>query len=343
MFRFVLAAIFSGLLSSPAAASACAELMDAFHVTQGQPPQILANTTLLDCGPADLSRFRINARALEAAVVPEDPADLYGTWLGDDVLLYLSGITVPGQEVLRIGPGREAGQIEIRQYWVKPILTASAGLGLDTEGRYDGLVASGTLVPQQDGYSAFVPPLQGLTYTGKTFEFSRADDLRVMAQINHFDETVILKLARIAQEEILVLHSAVRDVARNREPRQATYTKVAEGAPDLAITLLSLHAQSMALHFDCLTHQISEGKGPLFEAIAPVSLEALRTATMRAAQASQSSRQVLAELLAVKDRTKEQTDEARRQRLVAGDAMADPVVVAPQEAFGKGGICPAPF
>ena len=105
-----LALLASPLLgSAPLAAQDCAELRASFAVAEppadgGIPASALAwleDEVVPGCTAAETAMFHANYGAAARAEPPASVDQLYGTWLGDDVLLYVAGIVVPGQEVGR--------------------------------------------------------------------------------------------------------------------------------------------------------------------------------------------------------------------------------------------------
>ncbi|MCR8725328.1 hypothetical protein [Frigidibacter sp. ROC022] len=261
----------------------CARLMASFRVPA--PGATVAGTQgmrLAGCSAAETTMFRANLDAARKAVPVQDPSRLYGTWLGDDVLDYVAGIAVPGQEVLVIGPGEGPGQIAFRQYWIKASVPAGPESLWDETGTYQGLLAEGVLDPQGDAPGRYgVQPFSDMPmirYHHPVLEWERSANLGVWQRLNHFEQPLTFALAG----EVLVAQTQKRSwPGREDTPALVTYTRVAEGAPELALLMVQVLELSQAKNFDCLTHQISEGQGPLVQALAPVTLEEVRANLLR--------------------------------------------------------------
>lgn len=265
------------LLPLAAHAQGCFPLMQAFRANLppvGVPlppgPQVPGCTALESAG------FVANLSAVPASM-PATAEALAGTWLGDDVALYLSGQVLAGQEVLEIGPGPEPGSLSVVQYWYRPILGNGVQPWNGSEG-YAGRVAAGVLLPLAGG--AWAQPDFGpgrFTYGGIAFYDERSEDLWMKDRINHFDRQVRLRAAG----DVLVLE-AERLEQPGRTPWRslATYTRVTPEAPDLAIAVSALLEAPMGRVFDCYTHQFSEGAGPVIDALGPGGMEAAAAALL---------------------------------------------------------------
>lgn len=255
------------LLAGPAAADVtCAQMQAALHVP---PPAVGPSEDPngpLGCTRAALAMFEINRIALERAEVPADLSALHGSWLGDRVLSYLSGETVPGQELLVIGPGEEPETLHVTQYWLKAAAPRVEVPLWSEEGRYLGVTAEATLLPQGDGTLAPAGFGEGVVYGERQLEFERSYDLWTKMELNHFELPLELRLF----EDVLVLKGDLRNpVTRQPQAYARSYTRVAPGAAELALAVVTAFELSQARHFDCLAHQVSDGTGPLFDAIAP--------------------------------------------------------------------------
>jgi len=260
----------------------CASLMQGFRVP---PPPAVAPTlrlegehygTLFDCPPEVVAMFQANHAAIAAAEPPAELSDLHGTWLGDDVLLYLAGIALPGQEVLRIGPGPTPGTLRFEQLWYKA-QTPDRPFMLWEQGRgYSGMVAEGVLEPDATPGTFRVNPADesAIRYGTARLEHSRGEDLWVRQRLNRFEGSVTPTL----HGDVLVLRAEVIDpLARSVSMLTDTYARVADTAPDRAILLVAALEVSQAVFFDCLTHQLTDGEGPLIDALAPFSQDEVAT------------------------------------------------------------------
>lgn len=268
MRALILALAFS-LPAQAALADLCDDLMAAFHVPP--PPRDVRNAPgidLNDCTRDELAMFQKNLAAIARAAPVADPAELHGTWLGDDVLGPVAGLTVAGQEVLRIAPGAEPGTLDIRQDWVKAVLPNGQPLPFTPEAGYTGWLARGTLHPETGRKGGYAPGDAPFTYSGRTFEFERSWDLSVKYKLNYFD----LPLTFLRDGDTLVLRYAYTDPwTREETENTVTFTRVADDAPDIAILLVAALEQSQTRSFDCFTHQLSDGQGALIDAFAPLS------------------------------------------------------------------------
>ncbi|WP_420397784.1 hypothetical protein [Nioella sp.] len=260
-----------GSLILPGAAQAqdfdCLAVMQAFRA---EPVPGVAPPTHDICDDDQLIAFRVNLAAAERAVPVTGPAALYGTWLSDDALLYLSGITVPGTEVLEIGPGAEEGEIEIVQYWIKPNIPGYDIVPWEEDSGYDGWVSRGMFRP--DGREGVYAPVSFgpgmLTYSGLRLEHERSHELFVLSQLNHFE----LPVTFLRDGDVLVLESDRRDpLSRNLTPVLSTYTRVDADAVDMALQLVVAAELSYGRFFDCFVHQLSDNEGPLIAAFTPYS------------------------------------------------------------------------
>lgn len=266
MFRFLPAFALALLPCVAAADVTCAEMQAAMKVP---PPPVGTSEDPdrpLGCSRAALAMFAFNKVARDAAQPVGDLSDLHGTWLGDDVLSYVTGVTVPGQEVLIFGPGERPDTLSVTQLWMK---AASPNLERplwSAEGRYLGMVAELVLRATGDGEFVMETTDAFPRYGGRQLEFERSRDLFIKAQINHFELPVKFAL----HDDVLILQSELRNpVTRDPVAMQHSYTRIDPGAAELALGIVSGFELSQSRNFDCLAHQISDGSGPLFDVIAP--------------------------------------------------------------------------
>lgn len=245
----------------------CLSVMQAFRA---EPVPGIAEPTHDICDDEQLMAFHVNLAAADRAVPVTGPEALYGTWLSDDALLYMTGITVPGTEVLEIGPGSEEGQIGVVQYWIKPNLPDFSSLPWDMEDGYQGWITRGELRSEARA-GVYAPVLFGdgvMAYSGLQLEHERSYDLFVLSQLNHFE----LPVTFLRDGDVLVMESDRRDpVSRDLSPVLRTYTRVDAAAVDFALQLVVAAELSYGRFFDCFVHQLSDGEGPLIDAFAPYS------------------------------------------------------------------------
>lgn len=332
--------LFAMLLVSPAVAqSSCGDLMENYRV--GATPEEIAAATgpgIDGCTSSQQALFRLNGPALDVAL-PASQADVIGTWLGDDVLLYVQGLVVAGQEVLRISAG-EGGGIVVEQFWFKAIPPGQRMPYWDMETGYAGLVSrieyGGTSFEGQWELSFGDPA----SYTGLTFEHERSHDLFVMQQL-HRTETGGLLLALAGDTLVMrgeVLSQPLRLPLR---PTLATFTRAADGSHDLALQLVVIFQQSQARFFECLTHQISEGAGPFADAVAPYGMAEVQVLADRLFEAEVSRDAVMQTFSS--DMTETETVAAREAMIAAVDAIeaaqAEPLYAAIEAAMTAPDAC----
>lgn len=252
-----------------AAQSGCAEWRKAFRVPLPEVDVPLDIEVGPDwtCPPAETAMFEKNHNAMRDAVPVETAEALYGTWLGDDVLNQVIGRFVPGQEVLRLEPGARPDSIALRQFWMKSNVAQGIPYPWHPVDGYQGIVAEGPLVAS-DAPGHYRPGGERpILYGGLSLEFERGHDLLVKSRINHFERGVAFSRAG----DTLVMTAEILDpLERTLSSRTMTYTRVADTAPDLAIQLVRMLEISQTLYFDCFVHQISDGAGPLIDAMAPL-------------------------------------------------------------------------
>lgn len=304
------------LCLAPVAAVAevtCAELQAAFRVP---PPAASLSLSLPGglgkCSRAELDMFEINGTALAEAQPVTDLAEVHGTWLGDRVLSYLLGITVPGQEVIVIEPGEVPDSLNIRQYWMKSVSPPGNAPLWSEDGDYLGLVAEAKVERDRNGRLADTRYGEGVRYSGMMVEFERSHDLLVKSDLNHFEMPFALRLLG----DVLVLDGE-RRLQPSRETREyaRSYTRIAPEAAELALATVAVLELSQTQNFDCLAHQITEGEGPFIDALAPRSLAEFAafaegqirrnvqrtalTSAMRAAEDDTERASIQAELMAL--------------------------------------------
>lgn len=241
----------------------CAAVIQAFRATPVPGGAIPGHGP---CETGQLQAFLRNEAAIAGALPVTEVEQLYGTWLGDDALRYLSRVSVPGTEMLVIGPGESEGSLSITQYWLKANVPDSDLLPWD-DGGYAGWVSRGTLNPLADG--RFQPELFGeeaIAYSGLRLEHERAYELHVLSELNHFELTVQFRQTGDA----LVLESErLHPLSRIPAPFVTTYTRVDRQAVDMALLLVVGLDLSYGRYFDCFAHQLTEGEGPLLDAFQP--------------------------------------------------------------------------
>lgn len=226
---------------------------------------------LFDCSSDQTLQFSLNLNALRDAVPVEDTAQLHGTWLGDDVLMYLAGVVVPGQEVLKIAAGPEPGSLHIRQYWIKTGAGPDRALPWVAGEGYAGLVTETWLFRDDPGKGFRADYFGSENRHGNlSLEVDRAYDLVVKQWLDRFSAQVWPALDGNA---LVLRHERQDGLTREYSEVVATFTRVAEGAPDAAILLVAALEVSQAQNFECFTNQISAGRGPLIDALAPEGVD----------------------------------------------------------------------
>lgn len=273
IFRKAMIAV-AVFLSAPMALAQdfdCAATMQAFRVA---PVPGLAPAGHAPCEDGQLLAFLRNEAAIADALPVTDIENLYGTWLGDDALRYLSGVSVPGTEMLVIEPGETEGSLFITQYWLKPNVPDSDLLPWDDEG-YAGWVSRGALIPLADG--RFQPGYFGdeaIAYSGLRLEQERAYELHVLSELNHFEMPLRF---RQSGDDLVLESERLHPLSRIPAPHVTTYTRVDRQAVDMALLLVVALDLSYGQNFDCFTHQLSDGEGPLLEAFQPYGIEEAQT------------------------------------------------------------------
>ena len=257
--RIWAAALLTLALASAAQAD-CADLRAAFAILD---PTGFQPDGSGECTPQEWAMFRANGAAIDQARAPEDPAALYGTWLGDDVYLYVTGVMIAGQEVLVIRPGLSDGQLHVTQYWYT-YSTVSDSDGW-ADGEYPGLVADIYLTPGTGGayevelFGGLPGDPEPITYGTASLGWERSEDLRIKSDLNYFEREVSFRLA----DDVLVVDAErLEPLLRDTKPVVRTFTRIEDGVPDLALKLTVLYEISFAQNFDCLSHQLSGGPGP---------------------------------------------------------------------------------
>jgi len=269
-------------LPLPAAAVDCAALLAGLHVT---PIEAITEDDEDYCVENHLAALTLNIAAAVQADPVDDTASLVGTWLGDDVAVPLTGAMTAGQEVLRISEGPQAGTVLVQQFWYKANLPGRSGIPFDEQGAYVGLVAQAVLTVRTGGY--FMPDTfdNPVHYAGDRVQFRRSNELYVLARLNHFDSTGQF----LRNGDTLVLESERFPIPPQTDmwTNTSTYTRVSDPAPDIALMLVLRQSLSQVRFFDCFTHQISDGRGPLIAALAPFSTDELHAGLLRFAALTQ--------------------------------------------------------
>jgi len=249
----------------------CRAVLQAFRA---EPVPGLAAPDNGPCEEGQLVAFLRNEAAMARAEPVTEVEALYGAWLGDDALRYLSRVSLPGTELLIIGPGQEDGSLFITQYWLKANVPDSDLLPWDDEG-YAGWVARGHLTPLGGGrYAPGFFQDEAFVYSGIRLEHGRSYELRVLDELNHFE----IPLTFRRSGDVLVLDSErLHPLARTLTPHVTTYTRVDRQAVDMALMLVVALERSYGRDFDCFVHQLSVGAGPLIDAFAPYGIEDVRT------------------------------------------------------------------
>ncbi|WP_420324664.1 hypothetical protein [Mameliella sp.] len=304
MSRWFLALLVCLLPAAGRTEVTCAEMQSAFHVPP--PPDAVSEDPdgPLGCSREALEMFALNTVAVAEAAPVTDLSQLHGAWLGDLVLPYLLGITVPGQEVLVFGPGDAPDTVRVTQYWMRALTMPHAPLWSD-EGQYVGIAAEATLEPDGDGRFKVAGFGESLRYGTLRFEDPRSYDLLVKTQLNHFE----LPFALGRSGDVLVLEGALRDPT-TLDPRayKRSYTRIAPEAAELALATVLTFELSQSRYMDCLAHQITEGQGPLFDALGEGGLPSFERFVRASVGDAMVSNRLSSELRGA-------TDEAERKRL----------------------------
>lgn len=231
------------------------------------------------CSLPQMAAMIVNLDAMATAQPPEDAGALYGTWASDNVLTEVAGLTLPGQEVLvigpPIGPDPQPGAISITQDWYRAL--APAGTSRWTEdGDYTGRVVQGDLAVAEDGWFLADVLEAPLTYSGTTFLEERGEDLFVKSQINRFDGAIEFLLDG---DTLVMNYQSVMPIYRVPSVQTATYHRVAEGAPAAALRLVSALALPQARYLDCLTRKMTAEDPALAALLHPFDLEEVNAMT----------------------------------------------------------------
>lgn len=252
----------------------CDALRQSFRIPAPDPGVHGIGFRLADCDPEEVAMFKANWNAVAKAESADAPAkeDLYGTWLGDDVLSYVAGVTVPGQEVLRIGPSEVPDRIATTQSWYKAATPNLPSLPWSDPEGYLGIVAEGELVSDvAPGQWAMDPfGARSIRYGAYPLEWERSYDLYVRGELNHFERSLAFRIVG----DVLVMEAEVMNpISRETTVKQLTYTRVPDLAPDLALLTGVAMERSQAQTFDCFTHQLGEADSPLLQAMAPLTVD----------------------------------------------------------------------
>ncbi|MDO5606123.1 MAG: hypothetical protein Q4G25_13275 [Paracoccus sp. (in: a-proteobacteria)] len=294
------------------------------------------------CSAAQLAALTANLGAIPGAQPVSDPAQLYGTWVSDDILTETTGLTVSGREVLVIGPPdadhRPGGgaAISIRQYWFKPVFGHRAPIW-DENGEYLGLVTQGTL-ETQDGHSYRRGLMDAAPdYTDIAFLGNRGEDLFLQARLNHFDQPVDFAL----NGDTLVMGVERRmPLFFIGKRAEMTYHRTAEGSPEAALRLVTAMGVPAGRYFSCLMRGISGNDPALDVLFAP---DGIQGAVALAHDLIRNVRQMDA-LRAQVRRGEQMSDEdqavmiAAAERGIALTEQMDPL----RDALLAGEICPDP-
>lgn len=268
IFRMTLIVAAMALTGSMARAQEfdCLAVLQAFRA---EPVPWLAPPDHRPCEEGQFLALLRNEAAIASAEPVTEAEDLYGAWLGDDALRYLSRVSVPGTELLVIEPGQEEGSLTVTQYWLKANVPDSDLLPWDEDG-YAGWVARGQMAPLGRGrYEPGFFADEAFVYSGLRLEHERAYQLHVLAELNHFEVPLIFRRAG----DVLVLDSERRHpLARSLTPHVTTYTRIDRQAVDMALLLVVSQQLSYGRNFDCFAHQLSDGAGPLIDAFSPYGI-----------------------------------------------------------------------
>lgn len=321
----------------------CAEMQAAYRV----PPPLTGASEdpdgALGCTHEALKMFVLNLHAMDKAVPVEDLSELHGAWLGDQVLSFLLGATVPGQEVLIFAPGERPDQVKVTQYWMRAAAMPGAPLWTE-DGRYTGIGAEAVLFRGSDGMFS-VPRVGGaLTYGTALLEPERSYDLMVKRQLNHFELPFSLR----RQEDVLVLEGQLRDPAtREAQDYVQTYTRIAPEAAELALATVLSFEISQGRYLDCLAHQISDGEGPLFDLLSPEGLPELEQFVRRTIGEGIRRDRLARDLRAAKDKARRDALKAEMKETMAAFVARtkDPDYrdFVTRFAQGADGLCPDYF
>lgn len=232
-----------------------------------------------DCTIQQLAALTANLQARQKAVPPEQESALYGTWVSDNILTDVIGLTVAGREVLVIAPpdgpreapafGPPPSDVEIRQYWYRA-LEPFGQTNWTEDGDYVRLVVEGNLPRHSEGGYYAPQAAAPLSYRLVTLDPERTEDLFIKSRLNHFDRPVHFAL----EGDTLVLDArALVPVYRVDDIRQLTYHRVADGSPDMSLRLIGALGLPMSRYFDCLTRKISDEAPELLDVLAPLSLQ----------------------------------------------------------------------
>ena len=343
MPRWFLALLVCLLPAAGRADVTCAEMQAALHV----PPPVGAVSEdpegPLGCSRQALEMFALNTVAVAEAALVTDLSQLHGAWLGDLVLPYLLGITVPGQEVLFFAPGDDPDTVRVTQYWMRALTLPHSPLWSD-EGQYVGVAAEATLERDGDGRFKVADFGESLRYGTLRFEDPRSYDLMVKAQLNHFE----LPFSLGRSGDVMVLDGALRDPT-TRDPRayKRTYTRIAPEAAELALATVLSFELSQARYMDCLAHQITEGRGPLFDALGEDGLPSLERFVRRTIGDGVRRDRLARDLRAAKDKARRDALKAEMKETMDAYVarIKDPAYrdFVTRFAQGADGLCPDYF
>lgn len=233
------------------------------------------------CSLPEMAMLTANFAAIETAQPPATPEALAGTWMSDDILLSVAGVTVPGQEMLVIGApvppsdtppnpfaGPLPGSLPVSQYWYQGYGPSRSGVW-NEKNEYFGLIVSGYLI--QDGKGGYVddPYQPSLDYADIMIVPERTQDLFLKSRLNIFERGISFALAG---DTLVVSYNAPMPSERIWTARTRTYHRVAAGSPDAAMRIVQGLGFPMMPYFGCLTRMISDGDPALPAAMAPMTL-----------------------------------------------------------------------
>ncbi|MCA2010367.1 hypothetical protein LCM17_02635 [Cereibacter sphaeroides] len=233
----------------------------------------------VSCRAQLLEALTLDLPAVQSAEPATTPSAVIGTWLGDNLALPFAGAMTPGQEVLEITEGAEPGTLILRQYWYKvnppPNGVSADAVPFDAEGHHTNLVAEAHLDMDERGIFQ-VDPFEPIRYPGARLQYRRVNELHVLATLNRFEGGG--QFLRSGPQLVLASDRLPGPAADTPLPSVATFTRVADGAPDTALAMVAIFDQSQTRYFDCLTHQISAETSPLADVLRPDGIPALHEA-----------------------------------------------------------------
>ena len=293
----------------------------------------------LGCSRVALEMFVANRIAVERAVPVSDPADLHGVWLSDLVLPQLIGVEVSGQEVLVVAPGPEPDSLKITQYWMKAVEPPANPLWSE-DAEYLGLVAEVTLTKPGGDTLVFDGLANSIKFGSLQLEFGRSHDLLIKTRLNHFESRFGFRIF----EDVLVLDSSMQHpITRDVQEYSQTYTRIAPGAAELALGTVAVFQFNQARYFDCLTHQISDGKGPFVDALGEDGLPGLQRHVEKRIRLSAQRKRISNEMDAAWSRGDDAAYDRLRQEMARFAEQMRAIYIDPeQRAFVERFMATAP-